>query len=235
MLRQLILDLKLHKGRYLIPVLVLPLCFLFGFGLLYIIMHTTDADTWFCLGTSLTLITLIFCAVILGLYYRSEFMLALSMGRTRGAFMASYAIRTLLWVVSGVAVVIALYRVELTLGGKLFPAYPLEGDPAFLTDWGFVSVLTLCVMLLNMFIGALYSYFGKKALIPLYFIWIAGCIMGPRLSHPEDNTDFLSQTALRLQSFVQTVPDAVWIALGVALLTAMMVTVISLGKKQMVR
>ena len=150
-------------------------------------------------------------------------MVALSMGRTRKEFLISYAVRTLLMLVLGYGLMLVLYRVELTIGSRLFAAWPLEGDPVFLMDWWFIVPVLSGAVLLSMFLGSLYSYFGKKALAPLWFVWMAVCMLGPKLAHEENAW------------IIALVPAPVWAGLGIAVVAAMAVTVLILGKKQMVK
>ena len=235
MLKQFLLDMKLHKDDFILPLLIVPVCFVLGFILLNVIMFTVDdPGTWFTMGTFMAFVSLIFFAVLIYSKYYQQFMLALSMGRTRGTFMVSYALRTVLWLAAGYLLVLVLYQLELAVGTVLFAAWPLEGDPTFLMDWKFMGVLLLSATIVSMFVGALYSSFGKKALAPLWFLWVAACLLGPRLI-PEEGDSNTGMMVAGLARAIQTVPDWGWIALGLAVLAGMTGTVITLGKKQMVR
>lgn len=224
MLKHLISDIKLHKNDLLLPLLIVPIGFLAGFALLCTVMFTVDdPGTWFPMGTLTAMISLICFAVVFYMKYYQEFMLALSMGRTRREFMICYAARSLLLLVVGYGLVFALSRVELTLGGKLFAQWPLEVEFTFLTQWWFIAMLLPGVVLLSMFLGSLYSYFGKKAMAPLWFVWMALCMFGPRLAHEENAW------------IIALLPAPVWAGLGIAVVVVMAVTVVVLGKKQMVK
>lgn len=227
MLKQFCLDIKLHKSDFLMPLCVVPACFLLGFGFCSLIMFVIDdPGTWVTFGTFMAFFSLIFCAVLtFGRYYQ-QFMLALSMGRTRASFLFSYALRTLLWLAAGYALLLILYRVELAVGSKLFAPWPLEADPTFLTDWSFVAAALPCVTVFSMFVGALYSYFGKKAMAPLWFLWMALCLLGPQMD---------SGKLAPVARILEAVPGWGWVVLGLAVLAGMAGTVIGLGKKQMVK
>lgn len=227
MLKQFLLDIKLHKSDFMLPLCVVPACCLLGFGFCSLIMFTIDdPGSWVTFGTFMAFFSLIFFAVLIFGKYYQQFMLALSMGRTRASFLVSYALRTLLWLVAGYLLVLVLYRAELAVGSKLFAPWPLEVDPTFLMDWKFIGVLLPCVAVFSMFVGALYSYFGKKAMAPLWFVWMAVCLMGPQLD---------SGKLAVVERILAAVPGWGWIVLGLAVLAAMVGTVIGLGKKQMVK
>lgn len=224
MLKQLKIDLKLYEEDYMALPVLIPGVFLFGVGLLCLIMFTVNNDgSWVTMGTLMAFGCLIFFAVLFFSKYYQEFMIALSMGRTRKGFLFSYAMRSLLWLALGYAMVLVLYRVELMLGARLFPGQMLEVDPTFLMDWKFIAVLLPSVVIVSMFLGSLYSYFGKKVLAPLWFIWMAGCLLGPRLTREENAWIFA------------LIPAPVWAGLGIGAAVAMVITIIVLGKKQMVK
>lgn len=94
-----------------------------------------EADSWFCLGTMMALVaTTILVLFIGGFGYSGEFQLAIAMGRTRGAFMGSYALRLLLQIGVSYLLALALYRVELAVYPLFFPAAGNETPFQFLTD-----------------------------------------------------------------------------------------------------
>ena len=229
MLKQFLLDIKLHKKDFLVPLVMIPACFLLGVGLCCLIMFTEDdPGSWVTFGTFMAWLSLIFFAVMNFAKYYQEFMLALSMGRTRGAFLFSYALRTLLMLALGYGLVLVLYRVELAVGSKLFAPWPLEMGFEFMTDWRMIAIGLPVMVIVAMFIGSLYSWFGKKVLVVLWVVWMALCLVAPRLTETEESADAVARV-LRL------VPEWGWIAAGVAALAAMVATVIVLGKKQMVK
>lgn len=228
MLKQFLIDIKLHKKDFLLPLCVIPACFLLGVGLCGLIMFTVeDPGTWVTFGTFMATIALVFFAVLNFAKYYQEFMVALSMGRTRTAFMVSYALRTLLELVVGYCLILVLYRVELAVGNNLFAPWPLESDPTFLMEWPILVALP-ALAILSMFIGSLYCYFGKKVLIPLWFVWMGTCVLGPRLFETEGSMSAVSQ-------FLQSIPQWGWITAGLVAVAGMVATIIGLGKMQMVR
>ena len=229
MLNQFLLDIKLHKKDYLLPLIVIPACFLFGFGLCCLVMFTVeDPGTWATFGTFLAWISMFFFAVMNFAKYQQEFMLALSMGRTRGAFLVSYALRMLLEMIIGYSLVLVLYQLELAVGNKLYAPRPMELGFEFVADWRMIAIVLPASVIVAMFIGELYSWFGKKVLAVLWVIWMVFCLIGPRLMETEGNADVVAK-------FLQAVPGWGWIVTGVVAALAMVATVIGLGKKQMVK
>lgn len=226
MLKQFCKDMKL--GSFNLPLLLfaVALTYLVSFGLACLIIYTGDETTWFCMGTVMAMIILVITSALSGLGYHSEFMLALSMGRTRKEFMGSYALRNLLSVGAGYLLILVLYHVEMAVYPLLFPTLSNEVEFTFVTSWWlplFIPLLTA----FSMFIGALYSRFGKKWGWVLWVIWMACCFGLPRLipDDPETSPVFM---------FLVNLPGGLWLALGVAAFLGMTVTVLHLGRKQYV-
>ena len=227
MLKQLKTDIKLHKSDLIVPLVLVATAFAVGFGLCALIMFTdVEPGSWFPMGTLIGLFCMGMAAIVFSFTMAQEFSLALSMGRTRREFLGAYALRTLLWQVLCYGLLLVLYRVELAVGAKLFAPWPLEVDPTFLMDWRLIAAVLVGTSILSMFIGALYSYFGKKAMAPLWFLWMAVCLGGPQLD---------SGRLAPVARILEAVPGWGWVLLGLAVLAAMAGTVIGLGKKQMVK
>lgn len=237
MLKQFWIDLKLRKENLAVLLVTLAAGFVVGFGVLCAIVFVDgDVSGWFCLGTIVALFALLMCAVIFSaVTYRGELMLALSMGRTRRDFVWAYALRQLLNLIIGYVIVLALNRLELALGRWLFTGLECEMPLEFLTDWRYVLPVFPAVILLTLFIGTLYSRFGKKAGWIFYFLWLGLCFLGPRMldADPED-TSFLGRIGMNLANLLQRVPVVTWAVVGIVAAAAMLVTIVQISRKQMV-
>lgn len=235
MLKQFYLDIKNNKSDLALPVWVLSLCFLFGFGVLCAIMfNVDDPGAWFPVGTIVAMFCLLLLAVITFAKYHMEFMLALSMGRTRSDFMGSYALRSVLMMAIGYGVLLLLYWLELTIGKKLFAEWPLGAEFDFLFDWRIVVGALVGSVVLPMFLGALYSRFGKKFLVPLWFAWMGLCILGPQFLD-EESAIYNASITVALRSALSKVPEWGWYSIVAAAVVGMGAGIYALGKKQMVR
>lgn len=233
MLKQFWLDVKNNKGDLAAPVLIVTLCFLLGFGVLCLIMfNVNDPGVWFPVGTIMGFSSLMLCAIITFAKYHMEFMLALSMGRTRTAFMGSYALRSVLMMGIGYVVLLLLYWVELTIGEKILSAWPLGIKLDFLFDWRVIVGVLVGVVTLAVFIGALHSRFGKKFLVPLWFVWMGLCILGPQFFNEETA---LYRATSGLRDVMSKMPGWGWYSIAAAAVAGMGAGIYALGKKQMVR
>ena len=227
MLKQFCKDMKLGYSAQVLCLSATVLAFLAGFAVVCIIMVAdTTSTTWFCMGTLFALIMLPFASVLAGIGYRHDFALALSMGRTRKEFMFSYALRHLISIVASYLLILALYHIEVAACGALFPTKPCEIYFTFLTEWWFLLLIPLLVIF-SMFIGALYSRFGKRFMVILYFLWLFGCFVLPHLV-PDEHTES------SLFVLLVSVLPLTWLLLGTVAAVAMVIAVLHLGRKQMV-
>lgn len=235
MLEQFKKDLKAQNGGLLGILVFLPLIFLMGVGMVFLIMNTDDtANSWFCMGTLMTLIMLMVFQIFLGLAYHQEFMLALSMGRTRKEFMVSYALRTVLLLVCAYLAILLFYGLEQTLYKLSFPRFGNEVSFDFLYNIPLVVGVILVLAALNMFVGAMYSRFGKKFLPALYLVWMALCILGPKAIPDEDHTGAVADFMRSLVNWAASMGSLFWIILGICAAAAMVGSTIHLGRKEMV-
>ena len=238
MLQQFKLDWKLHKKSFFGMQAALPGAFLLGFLLVLLIMLTDeDPGSWFCMGTLIAGIALCFVTLIAYAFgYYQEFQLALSMGRTRMAFLGAYALRLVLHFALGYVIVLGLYRLELTVYPILFPQYANELEFTFLTNWKVIVPLFAGLILLSLFIGSLYGRYGKKGMIFFYVLWLFCCFILPRMVDADPNsTNALDMAANWTLAAILAVPVSVWITFGIVLAAFMLAVIVHFARTQMVK
>lgn len=237
MLKQFAMDWKLNRSSFFVLLAIQLGAFLFGSILVCIIMNVDeDPGSWFCLGTLMSGIALaavtLFCY---GFGYAQEFNVALSMGRTRAAFMGAYTLRTVLQLLAGYALLLGLYRLELAVYPLWFAPYGNEVAFTFLTDWRCILPVFIGLVILALFIGAMYGRYGKKGLWFFYFLWMFCCFVLPRMFHEEPDGGTLDQMAFGLMGVIRMVPVGAWIGFGAVLAVGMILTTVKLGMEQMVK
>ena len=238
MLQQFCKDLRLHKSSLLISLLILLGGFAFGVILVTIIMLTDeDPGSWFCMGTLLACLALVAVSLFQSAFgYPQEFMLALSMGRTRKHFMVSYYLRLLITLLPGWALILLLHQIELRGYTLYFYRYQNEVFFSFLYDWRVLVPVFLLLPILSMFLGALYGKYGKKGLLGSYFLWLFCCFILPRMfDHEEPGAGVLDQVAMGLLRTIQSVPITVWIGFGAVTVLFMAAATVKFGMEQMVK
>lgn len=237
MLQQFSKDIRLHKSGLFTLLGMLMIAFLFGVILVAVIMYTDDdPGSWFCMGTLMACLVLVACSLFLTAFsYPQEFMLALSMGRTRKAFMASYCLRLFLQLLVGWLLVLVLYQIELKSYTLMYFRYQNEVLFSFLTNWKVLLPIFILLPILSMFLGALYGKYGKKGLFFFYVLWMLCCFVLPRMFHDEPSEGVLDQMAFGLMRTVQVVPVGAWIGFGVFAAIGMTCATVKLGMEQMVK
>lgn len=237
MLQQFSKDLRLHKNSMLGQLLGLVGAFVFGVILVAIIMFTDDdPGSWFCMGTLIACLVLVAAVLFTSAFsYPQEFMLALSMGRTRKEFMVSYYLRSLVNLLMGWLMILLLHQIELRSYTLIYYRYQNEIFFSFLTDWRVLTPIFLLLPVLSMFLGALYGKYGKKGLFAFYVLWIFCCFVLPRMFHDEPSEGVLDQMAVGLLRTIQVVPAGVWIGFGAVTLAVMAGMTIKFGMEQMVK
>lgn len=217
MLKQLFANLKFHKQ---IPFVILVF---FQFELLvtsFVVGVIGDETTWLPLAGMLALIGVMLYLIFSVPDYHQSFMLALSMGCTRREFMILDAAEKLIWIVLSYLCIIMVCLFEELLYCRV------PGEFIFipiLTDWRVFLTCIAVMVILPMFLGALYSRFGWRLRIVLYFIWLILILILPRL---ESHWNL---------SLLEKMPVLGWIVLGIGALAAMLITTVKLGMKQAVR
>ena len=235
--KQLIGSVQMHMKNMLSS-----FAFFVGFGFLgtlimSIIFWTGETETsWICLGTLIALVVMIFFAVLNFLSYHQEFMLALSMGQTRHDFLIAYALSQMIWVIASYAVILLINQSEQLYYASMFPDKEQAIVLSFLTDWRFVVPFIPGMAVLSMFLGSLYSRFGRKFGVVLYFVWIGSSILVPRfITHWDEYTGPLHEGIGMLAAWIFMVPPVAWTILAFVTVLIMSVTIIHLGMRQMVR
>lgn len=228
-------DFKQNYDSLVLQAVLAPVGFIFGFGLLMIIMVTDEtATSWFPLGTTMALGLSIMFPLVFGFGYHQQFMLALSMGQTRKGFMTAYALRQLVGTTLAYLLVLGLYHVETAACTRLFPQLENEISFLFLTRW-WVPALIPVLVLVGMFVGSIYSRFGRNGWFIFYFLWSGGCILAPRVLEVEPGAaDGFSLAVLSVGRFLSRVPGGAWAVLAAMLVLGMLVTVLQIGRKQLV-
>lgn len=224
--------LKLHSDS-LIGYLAAESVFgLGGVAVSMLVIFSEEAATAWISGASLmALVGLTFTSLIRAVTYRQEFERMLSMGRTRKEFMSYYALRTIIWVFLGYALVLVIYAVEQSIYPRIFSLPESAEMTHFWVNWPFVLVYMTSMVVLSMFVGTLIGRFGKKCAIVLYFLWMGVCMNTSRIVEMVE----AAQTGSGPLAWALTVPAVVWISVGSAALAAMVYGIVHMGMKQMVR
>jgi len=237
MVKQLISSIQMHMKNMLSS-----FAFFVGFGILgtlimSIVFWTDETETsWICVGTVIALAVMVFSSILSFLSYHQEFMLALSMGQTRRAFMITYVLRQILWVIAAYVAILLMNQMEQLYYNVAFAEKEQVFALSFLTDWRFVAPFIPGIAVLSMFLGSIYSRFGRKFGVVIYFVWIGACILLPRfINHWDEYTGPLHEGIGTFAAWIFMIPPVAWTVLALATVLIMAATIIHLGMRQMVR
>lgn len=222
-MKQMLLRWKNTPGMLLFAPCIQLLCGLMGFGMAALIYYTDGESAPLYMGTLMTMLVPLMCAMIYMVSYGQQFTLAVSMSATRKAFLLDYALKTATAFLLCYVLTLLVWQAEQALYPILFPGFLQLLSFRFLLDLRIVlPVLLLCVVI-SLFTGSLYARFGKKFWVVIYIVFMACCIGLPRLFEHE-----------KVLNFVTGIPAAAWYGLGAAAVAAMLTTTILLNRKQMV-
>lgn len=201
-----------------------------------ILWNDRTATSWFCLGALMALVAMVLSLLLNFQSYHQKFMLALSMGQTRREFMITYAFWQILRVIAVYISILLVHQLEQMYYRAAFSEKDQAFALSFLTDWRFVVAVIPALALLTMFLGSMYSRFGQKLVVVIYFFWIGFSMLVQSLvNHREIYTDSLQEGSGTFIAWILMMPTAVWIVFGLVVVLVMAITVIRIGMKQMVR
>lgn len=213
----------------------LLLCTVFGFlfGLILVsIILLADGGSWIPMGTILALGGLVLFNMVCFMQYHQQFMLALSMGRTRREFLLFYGICHTLWALIPLLLLPVLELAEKGFYALLFPDAWCEFLFSDFLPWHWLLPAAPFLALVTMFLGSLYSRFGKRFHMVLYIVWMGTCILLPQAVN---HIDRLPLPVARFFDLLFALPPAFWLTLAAAAVIAMVLTTVHLGRKQFVR
>lgn len=217
-----------------IPFYILTFFFVFGFGLFgtiffEVLMRVSEVKSenpqTFEMAFLMSLIAFMGVIFLFAmLIVQRNFQIAVGMSRTRKSFFAGSVLCALTAAVPGVA---ALFIVSLTERLRLrywWSEYPCESKylesitPAMLFFFIFAFVV------LSQLIGVFFLRFGKLAFWVLWFAWMFGCFIIPRIKDDMDeerNTVF-SGMGHMIRRIVFALPFFAWLLIGTALLVLLL-------------
>lgn len=221
-----------HQRRELGSLL---LCLLFGFlfGLILMgIILAVDGGSWLPMGTMMALGGLVLFTVVCYFQFHQQFMLALSMGRTRKEFLLFFGIRHTLCALIALLLLPVLELAEKGIYALLFPDAWCEFLFSDFLPWHWLLPTPPFLALVTMFLGSLYSRFGKRLNVVLYIVWMSVCILLPQAIN---HIDRLPLPVAQFADLLFGLPPAFWLTLAAAAVLAMVLTTVHLGRKQSVR
>lgn len=239
MRKEIVRDWKLNWTALLIQLIAMAVVFALGVLMVSIIVvvelnKEADDVTWFCMGTLFSLVATGFILLVIGvLSYTNEFSLHLSMGGTRKSFLICFALRYLVMLAAGYALIRLAYVAEQGIYYVLFPSVPNDADFTFLKS-PYIPMAILPLVIIIMFLGSFRAKFGNKGLFLFWLVYFFCTLLLPRMFSAPDGS-VLGNVAFSLVQLLRSVPTTIWIGFGALSLTAMAAACILFGMKQSVQ
>ncbi len=231
--------IRVNRTAPLFTLLWQLLFFVMGAGLVIGINTFLNEDpTFACIGTLMALMAVLVGALARGnLNGHTRFRLAVSMGNTRRSYLLCDPLITALTSLIGVLVAWVMYLCEKALYAVLFPGFVDDMSLDSVFTWQVILIIVAAAVVMDLVLSALTLRFGPTGFL---VIWLPICVSSlvlPRMLHAyEDGSNsLLAQLAGVLLTAIKTIPGKGWIAIGIALLLAMIVFAINTFRKAEVK
>lgn len=201
--------------------------FIFGayaFGLLLaaLILKLGEEVTYFPMGSIMAMMGAVMAEVIYdGMRFSTDFSLAASMGRRRLPKIAAHGITALLRMVIGTGVIYLLIRLDALIGRSFYSSLEVELDLLPYISFGAAAAFAVVPVVISLLVSAVKVRFGMRGWVTLYVIFMACCLLLPRLIETViENPELpLSKAAAAAVSAIASVITPA-LGIGIALLAA---------------
>ena len=229
-MRVLKAEFQLNKASLLTMLLIQLGMFLFGVLLAMIIIRFADADTYFPLGSLMSLVAVGFSAIFLdGMAWQTQFQTAIAMGRTRRSLIPAHLLWTLCHLLLGVATTLLLGFAEDALYALIYPNMEREFSLArlLLSGWKYLLLGMAGCCVLGLLFAAVYGRFRQKGFFILYFGGLFTFLFAQRVTAAvqERPESLLARFGMALAKPFGAVTGGVWLGIGV--LTVGILTILS--------
>lgn len=217
--------LKATRSGFLIMLIIQGFLFLFGFAIVLIINAKINHDRDYALiGSMMALIASIFGGLLRGNGGMNRYRTAVSMGYTRRAYLLADPLITALNCAVGIVFAWLLSKFELWVYHALYPGWEMEFDVISMMKWWYFLIFIVVVCIFDYFLGAVQLRFGTKGFAIIWFpLCFSGVFMNATVgAAQEGRTSLLSQLGRAILFVVGLLRPAMWAAVGIALLLALL-------------
>ena len=176
------------------------------------------------IGSMMALIATVFGGLVRGNGGAYRYNMAVSMGQTRRFYMLADPILTMMNSVIGIAFAWVLNKFELWLYTLLYPGWELDFDLHSEMKWWFYVIFVAGICVADFCFGALQLKFGAKGFAAIWF----PCCFAPMIitnsveAAQEGSTSLLAQIGYGILFVVKLLSPAMWGAVGVVILLALL-------------
>ena len=223
--------------------MLMMLVFQLGLFLMGVVMvlginaFLNDTQDYANIGGLMAVFATVFGGMVRGGGGLNRYRLAVSMGCTRRSYMLFDPLLTIMNSVVGVCFAWLLSRLELWFYSVIYPGWTLEIDFFTKLTPRLLALLILAMCLLDFCFGALMLRFGAKGFAAVWFplcilpAFTGGCISALE----EGSTNLMAQIGKGILFLMQVLNPAMWAAVGITLLLALLALSVLCYRKAEVR
>jgi len=161
------------------------------------------------------------CGILGSIFIQSSgvcFRMAVSMGRTRRAFLLWQPLLSMLTVLLGMLVSWCLYQIENMFYHVIYPDYIEELIVEVVFQWWIVALTAVILSVIGLLIGALQIRFGANGMAVFWIIFFAGCWVLPHAVNQakDGRTSLMARLGGGILTAVNRMTPVAWCGVGLA-------------------
>lgn len=213
---------------------------LFLMGVLIVVVinaFVNDDRDYAAIGGMMALMATLFGGLVRGSGAMNRCRMAVSMGHTRLSYMLADPVITMLNTLVGIVFAWLLNRFELWLYSVIYPGWELDFDVFAAMKWWYYPIFILAICALDFCFGALQLRFGNKGFAAVWFpLCFLPMIVGNSVEAArEGGSSLLAQIGRGIVFLIQLLSPAMWAAVGIVVVLALLVLSVLCYRKAEVR
>lgn len=230
--------LKVNRSGVLVMLAFQTGLFLMGVLIVLAInAFVNDDRDYAAIGGMMALMATLFGGLVRGSGAMNRYRMAVSMGQTRWAYMLADPVVTFLNTLVGIVFALLLDKFELWLYGILYHGWELDFDVFAAMKWWYYLIFILAICILDFCFGALQLRFGNMGFAAVWFpLCFLPMIVGNSIQAVEEgSTSLLAQIGRAILLLAGLLSPAMWGAVGIALVLALLVVSVLCYRRAEVR
>lgn len=230
--------LKVNRSGVLVMLASQLGSFLMGVLIVVVINAFVNEDRdYAAIGSMMAMMATLFGGLVRGSGAMNRCRMAVSMGHTRLNYMLADPVITALNTAVGLLFAWLLNHFELWLYSLLYPGWELDFDVFVVMKWWYYPIFIAAICALDFCLGALQLRFGNKGFAAIWFpLCFLPMIVGNSVTAAQEGgKSLLAQIGRGLAFLIHLLSPAMWAAVGIVLLLALLVLSVLCYRKAEVR
>lgn len=230
--------LKVNRSGVLVMLASQLGSFLMGVLIVVVINAFVNEDRdYAAIGSMMAMMATLFGGLVRGSGAMNRCRMAVSMGHTRLNYILADPVITALNTAVGLLFAWLLNHFELWLYSLLYPGWELDFDVFVVMKWWYYPIFIAAICALDFCLGALQLRFGNKGFAAIWFpLCFLPMIVGNSVTAAQEGgKSLLAQIGRGLAFLIHLLSPAMWAAVGIVLLLALLVLSVLCYRKAEVR